>query len=164
MYLIWPKLVTGNCSIIYHSYFQFTGVLDWALNAVATFTTQCQIKIQRNTTLWEEVDGIMKPPPDIDGLICPGLCSFRGTCVNGRPRSTEIHWNLYEATTTFCGLSRQVVFHDRENKHDFVKTVPGKLWNLCVFSRTFLVSLYRFHCSTCLCGWNKMVPNPQIRV
>ena len=28
-----------------------------------------------------------------------------------------------------------MVFHDRENKHDFVKTVPGKWWNLCVFSK-----------------------------
>ena len=39
----------------------------------------------------------------------------------------KLQWNLYKATTRFHGLSRQVVFHDRENKHDFVKTVPGKL-------------------------------------
>ena len=32
-----------------------------------------------------------------------------------------IQWHLYKATTKFCGLSRQVVFHDRENEHDFVK-------------------------------------------
>ena len=31
-------------------------------------------------------------------------------------------------------------------KHDFVKTVPGKLQNLCVFSETSPVSLYRSHC------------------
>ena len=58
----------------------------------------------------------------------------------------NIQWNLYKATTKFCGLSRQVLFHDSENKYDFVKSVPGKRWNLCVFSKTFEVSLYRFHC------------------
>ena len=57
-----------------------------------------------------------------------------------------IQWNLYKATNKFCGLSRQVVFRHRENKHDFVETMPSKWWNLCVFSRTFPVSLYRFHC------------------
>ena len=57
-----------------------------------------------------------------------------------------LQWNLYKVTTTFCGLSRQVVFHSRENKHDLVKTVPGKWQNVCVFSKTFPVSLYRFHC------------------
>ena len=46
-------------------------------------------------------------------------------------------WNktqrkLYKATTKFCGLSRQVVFHATDNKHDFVKTVPGKWQNSCV--------------------------------
>ena len=25
--------------------------------------------------------------------------------------------NLYKVTTKICGLSRQVVFHDRDNKH-----------------------------------------------
>ena len=38
----------------------------------------------------------------------------------------QIQWNLYKATTKFCGLSREVVSHDRENKHDFVKAVPDK--------------------------------------
>ena len=41
----------------------------------------------------------------------------------------QVQWNLYKATTKFYGLSRQVVFHDRENKHDFVKAVPDKLQN-----------------------------------
>ena len=63
-----------------------------------------------------------------------------------------MQWNLYKATTKFCSLSRQVVFHDKENKHDFVKTVPGKLCILCVFSKTSLVSLYRFHC-ICMPYW-----------
>ena len=40
-----------------------------------------------------------------------------------------------------------MVSHDRENKHDFVKTVPDKCWNLYVFSKTSPVSLYRFHCN-----------------
>ena len=33
------------------------------------------------------------------------------------------------------------------NKRNFVKTVPGKLQNLCVFSKTSPVSLFRFHCT-----------------
>ena len=84
------------------------------------------------------------------------MCTLKSTC------SWVVHFqkfqfsavcglvqlNLYKATTKFCGLSRQVVFHDRENKHDFVKTVPGKWCNLCVFSKISLVSLYRFHCNT----------------
>ena len=57
-----------------------------------------------------------------------------------------LQWNLYKATTKFCGLSRQVVSHDRENKHDFVMAMPDKWWNLCVFSETWLVFSYRFHC------------------
>ena len=56
----------------------------------------------------------------------------------------QIQWNLYKATIKFCGLSKQVVFHDREDKLDFVKTMTGKWWNLCVFIKTS--SLYRFHC------------------
>ena len=56
--------------------------------------------------------------------------------------------NLYKATTKFCGLSRQVVFHDREIEHDFLKTMQHNWWNLCDFSKTSLVSLYTFHCTT----------------
>ena len=67
------------------------------------------------------------------------------------------------------------------NKHDFVKTVSGKWWNLCVFSKTFTVSLYRFNvfeipstivlricsgagvliwydCMVCCCGFCYWVP------
>ena len=49
-----------------------------------------------------------------------------------------LQWNLYKATAELCGLSRQMVFHGtlgRENKHDFVKTGPGKWRNLCVLVR-----------------------------
>ena len=60
----------------------------------------------------------------------------------------EVQWNLYKATAEFCGLSRQVVFLGREDKHDFIKTVPDKWQNLCVFSKTSMVSLYRLHCTT----------------
>ena len=48
-----------------------------------------------------------------------------------------IQWNLYKATTQFCGFSRQVVSHDRENKHDFLQTLSGKWWNLCDFDKNF---------------------------
>ena len=57
-----------------------------------------------------------------------------------------LQWSLYKVTSKFCCLSRQVVSHDRDNKHDFVKTVPGKCWNLCVVGKTSPVLLYRFHC------------------
>ena len=42
-------------------------------------------------------------------------CYYSETCIN-----------LYNATTKFCGLSEQVVFHDRENKYNYVKTVQDK--------------------------------------
>ena len=29
--------------------------------------------------------------------------------------TSVIQWNMYKATTKFCGLSRQVVFYDRES-------------------------------------------------
>ena len=61
-------------------------------------------------------------------------------------RAYTVQWNLFKAITRFYGLSRQVVFQHRENKHDSIKTVPDKLQNLCVFNKTSLVSLYRFHC------------------
>ena len=54
--------------------------------------------------------------------------------------SVEIQWNLYKATTKFCGLSRQVVSHDMENKHDFVKTLPD-IW----LNHVFLVKISQFH-------------------
>ena len=39
---------------------------------------------------------------------------------------SEIQWNLYyKATDKFHGVWRQVV-SDKENKHGFVKTIPGK--------------------------------------
>ena len=39
-----------------------------------------------------------------------------------------------------------MVFHGKENKHEFLKTAPCKWRNLWVFSRTSPVSLNRFHC------------------
>ena len=47
-----------------------------------------------------------------------------------------LQWNLYKATNKLCGLSRQVVSDNMENKHDILKTVPGKWQNLCAFSKT----------------------------
>ena len=62
------------------------------------------------------------------------------TCITFQHSMRAGHlyiWNLYKAASKLCGLSRRVVFHNRENKHDFVKTVPGKY----VFSKTSQVSL-----------------------
>ena len=42
-----------------------------------------------------------------------------------------LQWDLYIATAKFHGLSSQVVFHDRENKHDSVKFLPVK-WQICM--------------------------------
>ena len=42
---------------------------------------------------------------------------------------------MFKAITKFCRLPRQVVSHDRENNHDFVKNVPDKSWNLRVLVR-----------------------------
>ena len=39
-----------------------------------------------------------------------------------------LQWNLYKASAEFCGYSRQVVFQDRENKHDFVKTMLDEIF------------------------------------
>ena len=36
-------------------------------------------------------------------------------------------------TTEFYGLSKQVIFDNRWNKHEFIKSVPGQLQNWCVF-------------------------------
>ena len=52
--------------------------------------------------------------------ISKGLFQYKDVVLS-------VEWNLDKATTELCGLSMQVVFHDRENKHDIVKTVPGKL-------------------------------------
>ena len=37
-----------------------------------------------------------------------------------RRYNTLLQWNLYKTTTKIYGFSRQVVFHDRGNEHDFV--------------------------------------------
>ena len=63
-----------------------------------------------------------------------------------------------------------MVFHDRESKHDFVKTVPGKWQTLCVFCKTslshytgFTVLNYRktSNISRTLVG-NKIVDNSDV--
>ena len=52
-------------------------------------------------------------------------------------------WHLNKGVTRFCGLSSQVVFHDRENKHDFLKTVLVELHQSVHFSKISKVSLHR---------------------
>ena len=46
------------------------------------------------------------------------------------------HLNLYKETIKLYDLSRQMVFHDKDNKHDLVKTMPGELLDLIVFEKT----------------------------
>ena len=43
------------------------------------------------------------------------------------------HLNLYKWTIELYGLPRQVVFYDRDHKHDLVKTMPGEFIDLIVF-------------------------------
>ena len=67
----------------------------------------------------------------------PVLQSGKGPKVF--PMSVEIQWNLYKATTKFCGLSRQVVSHDI--------SVPEKLAS---FIRHLSDGLYVFYSNS----WN----------
>ena len=48
-------------------------------------------------------------------------------CTN---QSIHPLWNLYNVTSEFCGLLRQVLFHDRENKYGFVKTVADCFYKI----------------------------------
>ena len=61
----------------------------------------------------------------------------------------QVQWNLL----------RQLVFHDRENKHDSVNTMPDKWWNLCSFTNTFPVSFLsdRLYCIWNVSLWKTMV-------
>ena len=47
----------------------------------------------------------------------------------------KYQWNVYKATAKFCFLPRQVVTHEKENKHDFVKTVRNKWLHLWILVR-----------------------------
>ena len=33
-----------------------------------------------------------------------------------------VEWNLYKATTELFSITKQVLFHNRKNHHDFLKT------------------------------------------
>ena len=58
-----------------------------------------------------------------DSDIISTICYCSETCIK-RPLNFWSFWVL-----------RQVVSPDRDNKHDFVKTVTDKWWNLCVLVR-----------------------------
>ena len=58
---------------------------------------------------------------------------YSETCIK-RPLSVAVSQDRWSVTT---GIINMI----------FLKTLPDKCWNLCVFSKTFPVSLYRFHCS-----------------
>ena len=47
--------------------------------------------------------------------------------------SIVVKRNLCKTTSEWRGLSRQVIVHSRENKHDFVKNGTGKWRNLSAF-------------------------------
>ena len=81
-------LVIGNISTVeaLHFFFhlQFTDDRDWAKDSMTSFAFECQNILYRNTSLWVDVNnGSKVPDPSIDGLFCPGLCTFQGICVNG---------------------------------------------------------------------------------
>ena len=48
----------------------------------------------------------------------------------------------------FCGLSREKIFHEREKKHDFVKTWQKNDDTYVFCGKTFPITLYRCHCTT----------------
>ena len=70
--------------------------------------------------------------------------SFLVSSICNKVAFLYIDWNLYKTTTKLCGLSRQVVFHDRDNKHYFVENIPLRnFW--CALSKKSTVSLERFN-------------------
>ena len=79
----------------------------------------------------------------------PSITSCPRPSGNGKSQAlySVIQLNLCKVTTEYWCLSRQVVFHNRENKHDFVKTVPGKSSNLCVFYRKTSIISHTLVCN-----------------
>ena len=65
-------------------------------------------------------------------------------CLRHKSTAHMIQWNLYKGNIEICGLSNQVVLHNRENKYDFVKNDPGKWRNLSA-----LIRLLQSHWRTC---------------
>ena len=74
----------------------------------------------------------------------------------------ESQWSLYKAASKFYGLSKRVVFLNREIIHDFIRTDHSKWWNLCAFAKTLLISLHRFHCVTKNSALNSLWPSDAI--
>ena len=74
----------------------------------------------------------------------PDIMEFRTSykCVTKRWPHGHLVWLIFWETAALFfmieighGLSTQVVSNDKENKHDFVKTMPDKCWNVCVLVR-----------------------------
>ena len=74
------------------------------------------------------------PPGDnraqVGSMLAPWtlLLGFIHAYQQCATKSPVIQWIfLYRVTIEFCGPSRWVVFHQRENKHNFVKTLLGPI-------------------------------------
>ena len=77
-------------------------------------------------TKW--VDGII--------LICDKRIMSNRVLYKKRRLCASIQKTPYKATSKLRGLSSQVIFHHRENKHGFVRTIQGKWQNLYVLVRS----------------------------
>ena len=62
--------------------------------------------------------------------------------------SKQVYWMLYKTTIESYGLSRQVVFHNKGNKHDFDKSQPGNWWNMSAHDKTAKLSSDRYYYMT----------------
>ena len=58
-----------------------------------------------------------------------------------------LQWNLYKATTHKCGLSRQVLSHEREKNIILFKYCARWMTQYMSPYMTFPVALDRFHCT-----------------
>ena len=81
-------------------------------------------------TTWTPMSAVPKMPLN---LTTHPLTWVYYPMVNETWSVKIIQWCLLKAFTKCCGLSRQMVFHDRQNKHDFVKKLLSKWWNMCGF-------------------------------
>ena len=66
-----------------HPLFQLSsGDLGWITVTLQVLQMHCQIVIERNISVWIEIDGMIQIPPFIF-QFCPNDCSGNGACFDG---------------------------------------------------------------------------------
>jgi hypothetical protein len=73
-----------------------TDSLEYLPDALSSFLEQCLSIVQRNVTLYTEVDGVRGPDSAYLDLFCLDQCNDQGTCVNGNISTMRrsIGWDL----------------------------------------------------------------------